>query len=47
MGPIVLYTHANKIGKILRAVLENKTKYTMNPGINYSLEADEDNTNRN
>ena len=25
---------------------QNKTKYTMDPGIYYSLEADEDNTNR-
>ena len=24
---------------------QNKTKYTMDPGIYYSLEADEDNTN--
>ena len=26
--------------------VENKTKYTMDPGIYYLLEADEDNTNR-
>ena len=26
--------------------VENKTKYTMDPGIHYLLEADEDNTNR-
>ena len=30
----------------LRELRKNKTKYTMDPGIYYLLEADEDNTNR-
>ena len=42
------YIFQNKGDFSLRAAksFPNKTKYTMDPGIYYLLEADEDNTNR-
>ena len=32
--------------EICEKITNNKTKYTMDPGMYYLLEADEDNTNR-